>query len=142
MSLSLAFALMSVVPGTHAVLDGTELAQLTIQRRVVIRVPVVPMNAPPSRPMRLVEKKGPKCVGAGNLAGAAVAGPGLVDLYLRGGARMRAQLDRQCDAVDLRFGFYIRPNPDGQICADRDSIHARTGGQCDIERFRTLVRER
>jgi hypothetical protein len=142
MSLSFAFALLSALPDVAPSIDGTALAQLTIERRVVIRVPVMPMNVVPMRPIRMVEKKGPKCVMASDLGGAFVSGPRQIDLYLRGGARLRAELDRQCNAVDLRFGFYIRPNRDGQMCSDRDMIHARTGGQCDIERFRTLVPER
>lgn len=144
MSVSHAFALLAAITSATPRVDGTEFAQLTIQQRVVIRVPIAPMamtEAAP-RPLRWTEKKGPKCLAASNLAGAVVSGPSLIDIYLRGGSRMRAQLDKQCDAIDLRFGFYIRPNPDGQVCADRDTIHARTGGTCEIERFRTLVPER
>lgn len=142
MSLTLSLMLALAAPAIAPVPAPVQLAQLLIQRRVVIRVPVVPMNAVPPRVVRLVEKKGPKCIAAAQLGGAVVSGPRMLDLYLRGGARMRAQLDRQCNAIDLRFGVYIRPNRDGQICADRDMIHARTGGQCEIERFRALVPER
>lgn len=122
--------------------DGAELAQMTIQQRVVIRVPMVPVAPEPSRPLRLIEKKGPKCLASNSLAGAVVTSQRTIDLFTRNGPRLRAELDKQCEAVDLRFGFYIRPNPDGQVCASRDTIHARTGGQCDIEKFRTLVPER
>lgn len=138
MSLSLALALLPTV----SALDGAQFAQLTIQRRVVIRVPVVPLDIPPPSPVRLVERKGPKCLSTSQMGGAVVSGPRMIDIYMRGGARTRALLDRQCNAIDLRFGFYIRPNRDGQVCADRDSIHARTGAQCDVERFRSLVPER
>jgi len=44
-----------------------------------------------------------------------------------------------CPALDFYSGFYLRPSADGQVCADRDTVHARSGGQCGIERFRTLV---
>jgi len=138
MTLSFALALLPAV----AAIDGTQFAQLIIQRRVVIRVPVVPLDAPPPRPVRLIERKGPKCLATSQMGGALVSGPRMIDIYMRGGARTRAMLDGQCNAIDLRFGFYIRPNRDGNVCADRDSIHARTGAQCNIERFRSLVPER
>jgi hypothetical protein len=118
------------------------MAQLTIQQRVVIRVPIVPTAPEASRPLRLIEKKGPKCLASNSVAGAIVTSERTIDLFTRNGPRLRAELDKQCQAVDLRFGFYIRPNPDGQICASRDTIHARSGGQCDIQKFRTLVPER
>jgi hypothetical protein len=51
---------------------------------------------------------------------------------------MRAKLERSCPALDYYFGFYIMPAADGQICADRDSIRSRVGGECGIDRFRTL----
>jgi hypothetical protein len=139
MSVSLALAALSALTPFP---DGAEMAQLTIQQRVVIRVPMVPVTPAPGRPLRLVEKKGPKCLASNSLAGAVVTSERTIDLFTRNGPRLRAELDKQCQAVDLRFGFYIRPNPDGQICASRDTIHARTGGQCDIEKFRTLVPER
>jgi hypothetical protein len=137
-----AFALFAAATGVSPSGDGEQFAQLTIQQRVVIRVPVVPIAAEQVRPLRWVEKKGPKCIASNSLAGAIVTAPRAIDLVTRGGPRLRAQLDGSCQAVDLRFGFYIRPNSDGKICADRDAIHARTGGQCEIEKFRTLIPER
>jgi hypothetical protein len=139
MSASLAFAALSALTQFP---DGAEMAQLTIQQRVVIRVPIVPTAPEASRPLRLIEKKGPKCLASNSLAGAIVTSGRTIDLFMRNGPRLRAELDKQCQAVELRFGFYIRPNPDGQICASRDTIHARSGGQCDIQKFRTLVPER
>jgi hypothetical protein len=139
MSASLAFAALSALTQFP---DGAEMAQLTIQQRVVIRVPIVPTAPEASRPLRLIEKKGPKCLASNSVAGAIVTSERTIDLFTRNGPRLRAELDKQCQAVDLRFGFYIRPNPDGQICASRDTIHARSGGQCDIQKFRTLVPER
>ena len=123
-------------------LDGVELAQLTIQQRVVIRVPVVPMQRGTPIPFRWKEKKGPRCVATNLLGGAIVSAPDTIDLVVRGGSRVRAKLDNSCQSVDLRFGFYVRPNPDGQLCSGRDMIHARSGGQCEIERFRMLVPQR
>jgi hypothetical protein len=141
---SLFFALLAAT-GSLApapTIDGTEFAQMTIQQRVVVRVPLAPMQSAPQIPMRWVEKKGPKCVSLNGLAGFAVRGPQVVDLFLRNGARVRTRLEKQCAGVDLGYGFYVKPNSDGQICKDRDMIHARTGGQCEVERFTSLVPER
>jgi hypothetical protein len=139
MDATTAFAVLAAATGLVPDSGNEQLAQLTIQQRVVIRVPLVNTQPEPTRPLRWVEKKGPKCVESKGLAGAIVTGPREIDLVTRSGPRLRAELDSACRAVDLRFGFYIRPNADGKVCAERDTIHARTGGQCDIEKFRTLI---
>ncbi len=140
---SLAFALLAAASTVAPTVYGTEFAQLTIQQRVVVRVPLAPIReAAPQVPLRWVEKKGPKCVGLGNLSGFVVRGPQVVDLFMRGGARVRTRLEKQCTGVDLGYGFYVKPNADGRICADRDTLHARTGGKCEVERFTSLVPER
>lgn len=112
------------------------IAQLRVQQRVIIRVP----TQHPRAPERVIwrEKGGPKCIDAGALAGALVSEEG-VDLLLRGGARVRAKLASRCPALNYYSGFYVRPGLDGRICQDRDSIRTRSGGDCEIDRFRRLV---
>lgn len=110
------------------------LAQLTIRQQIIIRVPTRP---PPTDPVEWKENNGPKCVPASALAGALVSKRG-VDLLLRGGRRVRARLDR-CPPLDYYSGFYVRPGPDGRVCADRDTIRVRSGGSCEIDAFRLLV---
>ena len=136
------FALLAATDSPVPTTDAPEFAQLTIQQRVVVRVPIAPTRAPLSVPMRWTEKKGPKCVVLNNLAGYVVRGPQLVDLFLRNGSRVRTRLEKQCVGVDLSYGFYVKPNSDGQICRERDALHARTGGRCDVERFTTLMPQR
>ena len=110
------------------------LAQLSIRQQVIIRVPA----RPPTRdPTRWKERNGPKCIPAAALAGALISSQG-VDLLLRGGRRVRAKLSR-CPPLDYYSGFYVRPGVDGRICEDRDSIRVRSGGACEIDRFRSLV---
>jgi len=116
-------------------------AQITIRERVIIRVPTRAPE-PPAKPVKWKEKKGPRCIMLSTLAGAAVTKPDSVDLIMRGGTRLRARLDRSCPALDFYSGFYIKPTRDGRICADRDTIHARSGGQCEINTFKTLVPDR
>jgi hypothetical protein len=116
------------------------LAQLIIERRTIIRVPPVFTSSP--RPQVIIgwkEKSAPKCVSMAALAGLAITKPDAVDLVLRGGQRVRARLEKSCPSVDFYSGFYVKPNKDGRICEDRDTIHSRTGGACEIDKFKSLV---
>lgn len=124
--------------------QGIEVAQLTVTQSLVIRVPAhrssryVAPDAPPAPPA-YKERKGPKCIDGAAIAGAAITTPDSVDFILRGGKRVRAKLEEECPALDYYSGFYFRAAPDGKLCADRDSIHTRSGGDCQIDRFRALT---
>ncbi len=127
--------------------NAVQMAQVTIRERLIIRVPRmsaqsrIPANARMSLPpaeQRWKEKRGPKCIPAQAMAGAMVRGPDTIDLILAGGKRLRARLDDDCKPLDFYSGFYLRPSADGQVCADRDSIQARSGAMCMITRFRRL----
>lgn len=111
-------------------------AQLTVRQRVILKVPARP--APPVV-TRWKEKKGPKCMTMASVAGAAVIERDSVDMILRGGQRIRAEFHRECPALGYYSGFYILPTEDGQICAARDAVRTRAGGECTIKRFRKLV---
>lgn len=134
--LPLALAALTA-PATAAADEAVELAQLTIRQRVIVRVPRM-APAPPPRPIRWVEKKGPKCIPAIDLAGALVNERQRLDLVLRGGRRVRAELEDDCHGLDFYNGFYVKPGPDGMVCADRDVVRARSGAKCPIDKFRTL----
>ncbi len=110
------------------------LAQLTVRQQVIIRVPARPVLV---QPTRWKEKGGPKCIPVAALGGAQISREG-VDLLLKGGARVRAKLQR-CPPLDYYSGFYIRPGIDGRICQDRDTIRVRSGGSCEIDVFKSLV---
>ena len=116
-----------------------EYAQLTVRERIIVRIPDRARAVAAAPQLQWKESKGPKCVPARFIAGAALAGRDRVDLVLRDRRRVRAELDDDCPALDYYYGFYITPNRDGQVCADRDIIRSRTGGQCGIERFRALA---
>jgi hypothetical protein len=109
-------------------------AQLSIRQQVIIRVPA---RQPPPERIEWKEKNGPKCIPAAALGGALISRQG-VDLLLRGGKRVRAKLSR-CPPLDYYSGFYVRPGADGRVCEDRDTIRVRSGGSCEIDRFRSLV---
>ncbi len=108
---------------------------MTIEQQMILRVPVF---SHPSPNFRWEEEKGPKCLPVGAIAGAMLSGPGSIDLVLRNRQRMRARLDSDCDGLDFYGGFYMQTN-DGEVCAKRDSIRSRVGGQCRIEKFKMLV---
>jgi len=84
------------------------------------------------------ESGGPRCIPVRAILGAAQITRDGIDLVLRDATRIRARLERRCPAMDYYFGVYVRPNPDGMLCADRDAFRARSGGTCEIERFRLL----
>jgi hypothetical protein len=141
---SVAAALLLAAFGAAAPSAGeaqSQYGQVIFHGRIMIRVTGGMSDdalASPARPMRWKEKKGPKCISTRAIAGAALMGQNSVDIILRDRSRIRAKLESSCPALDYYHGFYVTPNVDGQICADRDLIHSRMGGECGIDKFRTL----
>lgn len=137
-----AAALLLLAAGASAPSAGdaqTQYAQVVVHERLTIRVSP-PSSGPAVSPpgLRWKEKKGPKCIPMRAIAGAALVGQNSVDLILRDRSRVRARLESSCPALDYYHGFYVSPTADGQICADRDVIRSRMGGECGIDRFRSL----
>src|SRR4051812_38674738 len=119
------------------------------QQIIIVRTPAAPRPADAAAPasassaanasrIRWEEHHGPRCIAWAQIAGAGLLGQDSVDLVFRDATRVRARLERHCPALDYYNGFYMAATPDGLICADRDSIRARTGGECRIDRFRSL----
>jgi hypothetical protein len=134
-------------PGPRPQFRGT----VTFQEQIIIvRTPAAgrPATAPNAAAsevasanaarIRWEEHRGPRCVAWAQIAGAGLLSQDSVDLVFRDATRIRARLERRCPALDYYSGFYMNATPDGLICADRDSIRARTGGECRIDRFRSL----
>lgn len=138
--------LLALTPGASlAQRERYEIAQGVIRQRVVVRVPRLPARAPAIiavTPIKWVEKKGPKCIPLGALAGVLVTEPRAVDMVFTGGGRVRAKLDKDCPAMDFYRTFYLKSTADGQICAGRDALRSRAGRACGIEKFRALVPKR
>ncbi|WP_442681243.1 hypothetical protein ACSBM8_08780 [Sphingomonas sp. ASY06-1R] len=120
--------------------DSVELAQLSFRSRVVVRVQTSSLSVVPAAALR--EKKGPRCVQIEDILAAGVLARTSVDLVLRGGYRMRARFAASCPGLDYYSGFYLVPSADGKICADRDAIRDRAGGECAIDKFRKLIAAR
>lgn len=113
---------------------------VTVRQQIIVRVSRGARPAPPpgASLIRWQESRGPRCVPVGAIAGATMLGPNSVDLVLRDNRRVRAKLEQRCPALDYYYGFYVEPNADGQVCAERDFVRSRIGGECRIDEFRRL----
>lgn len=120
--------------------SGAESRSVAVRQQIVIRVSRGVRPAPPAGAslIRWKELRGPRCVPAGAIAGATMLGPNSVDLVLRDNRRVRAVLERRCPALDYYYGFYVDATEDGQVCAERDFVRSRIGGECQIDEFRSL----
>lgn len=109
--------------------------RMVVRDEIILRIPVRPRISPA---IEWVEKKGPKCIDADRIKGAALSGASSIDFVLQNRRLVRAELDSACPALDFYRGFYLQPDDD-RICAKRETVRSRVGGSCRIERFRTLV---
>ena len=114
------------------------------RQQVIVRVTATGLRAPlaPNPAARLIEwreSRGPRCIPLTRILGATFPSQRSVDLIMRDRTRMRARLERRCAALDFYRSFYLALTPDGLVCADRDSIRSRSGGECQIDQFRTLM---
>ena len=130
--LPLLFGLFGAQPGEV----GQSVTRLIVQDEVILRVPVQPRPLLPQ--LEWVERKGPKCVPVADIQRALLSGSEQVDFILTDRARIRAQFDEDCPALDFYGGFYLQLQDD-RLCARRDAIHSRIGTSCTIERFKQLV---
>lgn len=115
------------------------ISRTTVQRTTVIRVPPVAPSIIVTEPVRWKEKGGPDCIRWSTIAAAMISSASSLDVILRGGKRYRVKLSKRCKAADFYSDFYVKATSDGQICRSRDSIYSRAGGDCGIDKFRTLV---
>ena len=131
--------LLLIVPeGEHV-----RLAQLTIEQRVIIRVPMTrkgraPARLVPQEERAWKERKGPRCIALRSIRSAAVAVENSIDLLLADQHRYRARLERGCNSMGFYSGFYVEPDEDGSLCSGRDQLQARSGLSCSIDSFRRL----
>ena len=126
-------ALVAAAPATPQPPRPVQYGQTMVREQVIVRF----RQSTPTR-IEWKEGKGPKCIPTSGILAATRAVKDSVDLILRNRQRIRAKLKSSCPALDYYYGFYIRPDPDGMICEDRDAIRSRMGGACGIDRFRSL----
>jgi hypothetical protein len=114
-------------------------AQVTVRQQIIIRVPRGVRTAPMSAATQWRESRGPRCIAARSVAGATLVGQNSVDLLLTDSSRVRVKLDNGCGGLDFYQGFYVNGTADGMICAGREAVRSRMGGQCGIDQFRLLT---
>lgn len=143
MILAQAAALVMLVLGTAGDAPparGVQYARVTVRQQIIVRVP----QRGPAQPagaslVQWREGRGPRCVPARAVIGASALGRNSVDLVLRDRSRVRVRLESNCPGLDFYRGFYVSGTEDGMICADRDALRSRMGGQCEIDQFRSLT---
>ncbi|HET7708386.1 MAG TPA: hypothetical protein VFK50_02490 [Sphingomicrobium sp.] len=134
-------SLIALVPillgfaGAQSVGQPTRVRTMTIEQQLIMRIPVRPFAM--QRHIEWIERKGPKCIPVADIRGAALSGREHVDFILADRQRVRAELDDDCPALDFYGGFYLKPE-DARLCAKRDFINNRIGGECEIQKFRRL----
>lgn len=121
--------------GTQSAGQQTRVTTMTVEHQIIMRVPVRPYALP--RHIEWIERKGPKCIAAADIRGAALSGRDHIDFLLADRQRIRAELDDDCPTLDFYGGFYLK-REDERICARRDSINSRIGLGCEIRKFRRL----
>lgn len=120
--------------------DSVGERSVRVRQQIIIRVARGPSPRAPAGGSLLRWKEGGKvtCVEAERIAGATMLGPKSFDLVLQDNRRVRAKMGRRCPALDYYYGFYVPGTEDGRICADRDFVRSRMGGECQIDEFRAL----
>jgi Family of unknown function (DUF6491) len=95
------------------------------------RVPIAPGSPVTTRPFPPKEGR-KRCISVDGLAGAQLFGDRAIELSMRDGQRYRLFLAQECPALSFYQGFYYRRQRAGQLCAGRDVVGARSGGECTI----------
>ncbi len=123
--------------------------QVRIEQRVTIRISPRPAPLPlaasvtsESRDLaapRVIERKMGKCVPLNALLGVQSGGGNKLVLFLRGQRLVSATLEKACQGRDYYSGFLVAQHSDGQLCADRDELLARSGAKCKVQGYRELM---
>lgn len=95
------------------------------------KMPVVPGAALAMRPEPPREGRA-RCVRVDRIAGAQMFGDTALELTMRDGRHWRMFLANECPGLSFYQGFYYRRGKAGMLCAGRDTIGARSGGECPI----------
>lgn len=117
--------------GTAAAPAGAVSAQETGAAAEWKRMPVAPGKPVTTRPFPPHAGRN-RCVSVENLAGAQLFGDRAIELSMKNGQHYRVFLAQECPALSFYQGFYYRRQRAGQLCAGRDVVGARSGGECPI----------
>lgn len=153
MSALLTAAAGAAAPSQPASATRVQFAQVTIEQRVIIRIPTVrppspqqrgaalsaPVPPAPAEVTSFKEVKGPKCLKLDEIRGALINMNSGVTMLTERDEAFRPRFGKNCRTADFYAGFYVEPTKDKSICAGRDVLHARNGSICEIEGFSKLV---
>lgn len=110
--------------------------QVRSSERVIIRIP---NKSAPAVKRSYKEQKIGKCLLLDRLIGSRPGPKESLEILTSDGNVIRAYLGDGCLAREFYAGAYVERSADGKLCVDRDLLHARTGAQCEIDRFRLLA---
>lgn len=120
--------------------------QARVEQRIIIRFPRQQSTPAAARKGSVVnsstifhEEKIGKCLIMDRLIASRPGPKQSLELVTREGQLIRAYLGDGCLAREFYAGAYVERSADGKLCVDRDLLHARTGAQCEIDKFRLLV---
>lgn len=116
-------------------------AQSAWGERTVGRVRTLPAHVSSGRVVAARAAK-TRCIGVDHVAGAVVFGDRAVELSMTGGVHWRMTFAQACPALSFYQGFYYRRAVAGQLCAGRDAVIARSGGECPIDTIVKVARAR
>ncbi len=95
------------------------------------RMRVLPGDGEPQRP--LPPRAGRRaCINANGIAAAQLFGDAGIELTMRDGGMYRMFFATECPGLSFYQGFYYRRGKGGTLCAGRDVVGARSGGECPI----------
>lgn len=101
------------------------------------KVELVPATPAPQAPPPAVRPEPPlagraTCLDVRRVAGAQFFGDDALELTLRTGARWKLYFAQSCPTLSFYAGFYYKRDETGMLCAGRDTVIARSGGECPI----------
>lgn len=73
-----------------------------------------------------------RCIAMDGIAGAQLFSDRAIELTMKNGRQFRMFFAQDCPALSFYQGFYYRRARAGQLCAGRDAVGARSGGECPI----------
>ncbi len=72
------------------------------------------------------------CIRIDTIAGAQLFGDAGIELTMKNGQHWRMFFVQECPALSFYQGFYYRRGKANMLCAGRDVVGARSGGECKI----------
>ena len=130
--LGLAAAALAAQMPAQALPPPTDSATAPVSRVGITAMPrTAPMPVPGGRPLP-PPAGSHRCIGVNNVAGAVVFGEVAVELTMKDGRRWRLYFAQACPTLTFYSGFYYRRAQAGQLCAGKDAVISRAGGECAI----------